>query len=244
MKNLDKFFAEGVDAVVHTATCYGRQNEPASTILESNVSFPLRLVETCIKYKVKNFINTDTFFSSNLSPDANLAGYSASKRQFVEWSRIAFAGSPVVFANVRIEHLYGPGDHEFKFVSWVVRECLNNVKQLNLTSGMQQRDFIYVDDAVSAFCCLLDSMNVMATGYHQLGLGTGTVKSIRSFIEAVHNISGSTTTLNFGTLPYREHEQMLSVADNSYLISLGWKPRTDLKEGIYKTIFDMRKNLI
>jgi len=170
-----------------------------------------------------------------------LAAYSASKRQFVEWARIAFAGSSAVFANVRIEQLYGPGDSDSKFVSWVVRECLNNVKQLKLSPGDQLRDFIYVDDAVSAIGYLLDSTYSMKPGYHQLGLGSGTMTSIRSFIEAVHRISGSTTELHFGALPYRDHEQMASVAENSYLKSLGWEIRTGLDKGISNIILDIGK---
>lgn len=240
-ESLAEIFDQGVDAVVHTATNYGRENEPTIPLLEANVAFPLSLVETCLKYKVRAFINTDSFFSSNPSSHAYLAAYSASKRQFVERARIAFAGSAVVFANVRIEHLYGPGDSDSKFVSWVVRECLNNVHQLKLTPGGQQRDFIYVDDAVSAICYLLDSAEFMSPGNHQLGLGTGTMISIRSFIETVHRISGSTTELNFGALPYRDHEQMASVAENSYFKGLGWVIRTGLDEGIRNIILDIRK---
>jgi CDP-paratose synthetase len=241
-ESLAGIFAQGVDAIIHTATCYGRDNESLSTISKANIEFPLSLLEAALVGNVPAFLNTDSFFSSNDVSHTYLAAYAASKRQFAEWGRIACSGRQMCFVNIRMEHLYGPGDHASKFVSWVVRECLDNVRRLELTPGEQKRDFIYVDDAAQAFDCVLNSIQVLGPGFHQLGLGTGTMQTMRSFVEKVHKIAESTTELDFGALPYRNHEQMESVSDNTYLKKLGWENRTGLEEGIRNTVMSMRRH--
>ncbi len=240
-ESLIRIFEAGVDAVIHTSTCYGRGNESPSDILEANIGFPLRLLEAALVSNVPAFLNTDSFFSSNNILGSYLAGYSLSKRHFAEWARMACVDRQICFINIRLEHLYGPGDQESKFINWLVHQCLSNVKEINLTSGDQKRDFIYLEDAVTAFNCILGSVVAVGNGFHQVGLGTGKMQTMRSLIEEVHRISGSTTKLNFGALPYRHYEQMESVADNSYLKKHGWESKVKLDDGIRNIIADIRR---
>ncbi len=52
------FEAHGkIDAVIHTATCYGRNGELVSEIIESNIMFPVRLLETAAFFDTPVFIN-------------------------------------------------------------------------------------------------------------------------------------------------------------------------------------------
>src|ERR1700744_4697288 len=46
------FEQHDIEAVLHTATEYGRQ-KPLSKIIETNVIFPLKLIETGLKHKLK-----------------------------------------------------------------------------------------------------------------------------------------------------------------------------------------------
>lgn len=241
-EKLTRIFEAGVDAVIHTSTCYGRENESTSDLLEVNIGFPLRLLEAAMASNVPAFLNTDSFFSSNDPLSSYLAGYSLSKRHFTEWARIVCIDRPIRFINIRLEHLYGPGDQESKFINWLVHQCLNNVKEIKFTPGGQKRDFIYLDDAVTAFNCILESVAEIANGFHQVGLGTGKMQTMRSFIEEVHRISGSTSILNFGALPYRLYEQMESVADNSYLKKHRWESKVEIENGIRNIITDIHQN--
>ena len=75
--NLIKIRADDVDfenilrehkvrGAIHTATCYGRNNETWSEVAESNLLLPLRLLVAGEKSGVECFINTDTFFNENI----------------------------------------------------------------------------------------------------------------------------------------------------------------------------------
>ena len=234
LDNLDlaKPFTEHgfIDAVVHTATCYGRGGESVANILETNTAFPLRLLETAIVFNTGTFFNTDTI----LYPYLN--AYALSKKHFADWGRQLATPDGIRFINIRLEHIYGSGDDPSKFTTWVVECCVNNVTEIELTAGEQRRDFIHISDAVSAYACLLERAAELGTGFQVVDLGCGEPVSVRSFVETVHRLSSSSSTLRFGALPYREHEQMKSCADTSCLNKLGWRCRTSLTEGVANLI--------
>lgn len=132
--------------------------------------------------------------------------------------------------------MYGPEDNESNLVSYVIKGCLNNTETLNLTAGEQQRDFIYVEDVVSAYVFLLSNLNKITENYTEYELGCGQSISLRQFVETIQSITNSQTQLNFGAIPYRDHEIMHSQANIQPLQKLGWSPQWNLETGLKKTI--------
>lgn len=234
--SLEKVFEAGkVDIIIHAATCYGRKGQSLSEIVDSNVVFPLRLLEAGVGAGVPIFFNTDTFFNRQDLPCDSLPGYVATKRQFVDLARLSPLGA-TRFVNVRLEHLYGPEDDDSKFVPQVVHQLVANSGVLDLTAGEQERDFIYIDDAVSAFLLLLETAGKDPTPFQHYDLGSGTATSVRNFVQLARRLSGSSSQLNFGALPYRPHEIMQSVADIRPLVAAGWRPRFSVEDGLRQTI--------
>ncbi|MCM3677509.1 MULTISPECIES: NAD(P)-dependent oxidoreductase [Peribacillus] len=244
MYNLDEIDLEipfqdsrKIDAVIHTATCYGRNNESIREIVEANLIFPLQLLEMAVSYKTRLFINTDTF--SNINSISNyLINYNLSKKTFLEWGKVISIKKKINFINVKLEHLYGPfDDHSQKFVPYIINSCLKNVPEVLLTPGEQKRDFIYVDDAVSAYLTLLQKGISKSTSFfEEFELGTGKETSIREFVELAHKITKSKTILKFGSLPYRDDEIMFSKANIEPLTSLGWSSKIKLIDGIKEIV--------
>jgi CDP-paratose synthetase len=241
-ESLEKaFLFYPIDLVIHTATCYGRYNESFVDIFESNVVFPLKLLEMAIKFKVKRFFNTDTFFNAGSVVAYNyLSQYALSKNQFSEWGRLLSSKYNFYFLNLKLEHIYGPRCNPGTFIHSVVNACLTNVKELPLTAGTQKRDFIYVEDVVQAYMRLLDFLPMDKEYYRDIEVGTGKPISIRFFVELFHELSGSATQLSFGALPMREHEFKSRKADTSFLRKLGWAPQHSLKLGLQKMIQEAR----
>jgi nucleoside-diphosphate-sugar epimerase len=117
-----------------------------------------------------------------------------------------------------------------------VDSCIRNVPELKLTKGEQTRDFIYIDDVVSAYIALSENLGEVDDFFIEIELGSGKSVSIRQFVEMAHQISQSKTKLNFGAIPYREGEVMCSQANIAWLISMGWHCRYDLETGLNKMI--------
>ena len=221
------FNAHGkIDAVIHTATNYGRHGEMPSEVFEANTGFPLRLMDAANATGVGVFINTDTILDKYL----NL--YSLSKRQLLEWGRFFCDHNKMFFVNMRLEHFYGPGDEDSKFTTHVMNSCLRNVPELKLTLGEQKRDFIYIDDVISAYLIILDKLAGFPDFFNDFQVGSGAAVSIRDFVEKVHHLSDSQTQLAFGSMPYRKGEVMSSQANVEPLVKLGWSCKTNLEQGL------------
>ena len=219
-----------IDFIIHTATSYGRNNESPYEIFEANTGFPLKLLDAASMANVSKFINTDTILDKYL----NL--YSLSKNHLLEWGKFYSMRNKIEFINMRLEHFYGSDDDDSKFTSYVINKCNSNTKTLQLTSGEQKRDFIYIDDVVTAYTTVLKRVNSHNKWFDEYDVGSGNSSSIKDFVEMVRRLTNSNIELNFGALPYRKNEVMNSKADVKRLIDLGWKCKYNLEEGLKLTI--------
>jgi nucleoside-diphosphate-sugar epimerase len=194
------------------------------------VEYPLQLLDAARTARIGMFINAGT----SLVPE--LGAYALTKHQFAQWGRQIAAASPIGFINVRLEHLYGPGDGPGKLVTYLIGMCLDNRPEIPLTTGEQKRDFIFIHDAVAAFLELIRAAPRIGGGFHEFPVGSGRSITIRQLAEDIHRMTASTSSLRFGAIPYRPHEPMESRADLSAIRHLGWSPATPLEAGLRSTI--------
>lgn len=234
--NPEKIFREhDIDTILHCATNYGRGGEDPRTVLEANLFLPLTLLEMGSKNGVRCFINTDTIL------DKRVSTYSLSKAQFKEWLKLYSSAMSCI--NVALEHFYGAGDDRTKFVTYIIRSMLEKVERIPLTAGEQKRDFIYIDDVVSAFLLIIAKNIEKSAGFSNYEIGTGTTVTIRDFVGIVRKLVGDVgTCLDFGALPYREREVMESAVDISAIQELGWSPCFPIEDGLRQTI-EMERRL-
>jgi CDP-paratose synthetase len=232
----NKIFKEhnNIDIIIHTATNYVRLQETASEILNINTDFPLKLLEAASNARVKVFINTDTVLEKYLNI------YALSKNQFLQWGEYFAIHEKIKFINLRLEHFYGVNDDVLKFSSYILNECLINTPEIKLTKGEQKRDFIFIDDVVSAYMLILQKCHEFQKLFVNFDVGSGQSISIRSFVEIVHQLTGSSSRLDFGALPYRKGEMMNTMADTSGLLNLGWQCQIDLITGL-KLVLEQEK---
>jgi nucleoside-diphosphate-sugar epimerase len=223
------------DAVIHLATCYGNGVSLAEMVA-SNVWMPLRLLELAAAQGCPLFVNTDSFFAKPEFNYSHMRTYIQSKNDFMRWAVLATEATPAIkIVNARLEHVYGPGDGAQKFIPHVLAKLLAN-DTLALTPGEQMRDFVHVDDVVSAYLTILKSGEVLPPGPIEIQVGTGTAHSVRTFVETARALCEATSRLDFGVHPYRNAEIMYSAADTAALAVLGWAPRHTLASGIRATL--------
>jgi len=226
-----------IDVVIHTACNYGRDGETVSQVIESNLMFGVRVLDACIRYGAKAFINTDTLLPRNLND------YALSKAQFVDWLKQKQDRIQVV--NIQLEHMYGPRDDPTKLVPWLLTQLQSGADRIDLTSGEQLRDFIYIDDVVAAYLTILDNLHAMK-GFEQFEVGLGRSIQVKTFIQLLkreyeRRFGENRTILNFGAIPYREGEPMAFHAHIEALTALGWTPKIGHEEGLRRVIKEMEK---
>ncbi len=220
-----------IDAVIHAATCYGRHGEPAENLIQANTLRPVALFEQSQNASVPLFLNIDTALPAQLN------AYTLSKSHFADWLDKLAAATRVL--HLKTQHFYGPGDDPSKFTDSLLRQLIRETGKIPLTEGRQERDFIYITDAVSAMITALNA----AKSFKQIEtieIGSGEAISIRRFAEVCKTLTDSNAQLDFGALPYRDFEVMRSVADTSRVRSLGWSPLVRLEDGLIQTINEIR----
>jgi nucleoside-diphosphate-sugar epimerase len=138
-----------------------------------------------------------------------------------------------------LQQFYGPGDNPDAFLTRVARACIAG-DPLELTAGTQERDFIHIDDTVTAILAVLDNPG---GSFRRMPVGSGVSVKVRTVVELIHGLSASHSKMSFGAVPMRRDEPARSVADISNLRALGWSPRVELPHGLADLVSAERANM-
>ena len=138
----------------------------------------------------------------------------------------------------RIFGVYGPGEHEKRFVPAVMVAALRG-EATRLTPGEQMRDYLHVADVAGAVWAAAQSG---LSG--PVNIGSGKPVAIRDLATRIGAILGRPELIRLGDLPYREGDPMFVCANTQLLKSTtGWAPRFDLEAGLRDTIDWWREHL-
>lgn len=218
--------------VLHAASAQGRDGESVVDMVRANHLLGLAVLDATAA-RPATFINFDT----TLPPRLN--AYAFTKQQFRDAVRY-FRPPGARVINLRLQTLYGPGDSESKFTTHVIRAFLAGAPHLDMTPGEQQRDFLYLDDAVSALGILVAAHESFGS-VEEIDLGSGEAVALMRFVEIARDAAAAATQIR-PCLPYRGNESMHMVADISRLAGLGWRPGMSLVEGIRETVRQERRD--
>ncbi|MEM9413689.1 MAG: NAD(P)-dependent oxidoreductase, partial [Planctomycetota bacterium] len=227
------------DVVFHLATNYGRNAESIDGVFECNVGFAFDILKRSTNSEVPLFVAANTCFPIDYP---YLRPYTLSKKQFADWGKLLSEQSGTRFIDFALQHPYGPHDGTGKFVPWLMQKCLTNAATIDLTSGEQRKDFVFVADVVDALFLLGQTIEKLPVGLTRMECGSGVATCVREFVTRVHSIAQSKSTLNFGAMEGRPGEPAVSVASIDRLQQLGWIPSTQIDDGIRLTLNSMRES--
>lgn len=213
------------EVAIHTAGLYERNNIGLFQLMDANFTFPLKILDICIRSGIKQWVNTNTALPFYFNR------YSLLKHQFSEWGRFFVEKGDISFVNLQLEHFYGPNAPQHNFISWVIRKLMNN-ERLELTTGQQRRDFVYIKDIIEIYNRIL-TLNI--ENYCDIEVGTGFTSSIVEIVEFLREITDSSSDIQYGAIPLRSNEPN-SDANLSMLNSLGLECPTHWKVGLKEMI--------
>ena len=140
------------------------------------------------------------------------------------------AGTNLRACTARLFTVYGPGERPHRLLPSLLRAA-GTGEILELSDGVQRRDFTSLDDVVHGLLCLGISN---AEPGEVVNLATGRLTSVREFVLAAARILGiAEEQLRFGALPRRSEEmwhEPVNVVRLGQLIS--WIPHTTPAAGI------------
>ena len=233
----DIFQKEKPEVVIHCAAAYGRSDKETSVVVEANLMFGIKMLTAAEECGCKYFINTGTFAFKQIARESRIdhpiymADYTLSKHQFTRWGEAFATHNRIHFITMNLEHIFGEDDDEGKFILYVERNCAANVETIELSDGMQLRDYIYTENVVDAYICVLEHLEKLS-GYVEFEVGMGEPVLLKEFVTMIRDISKSNTCLEFGKRPRNDNEPECSVADIKGLQKLGWKPSYSREDGI------------
>ncbi len=251
-----------LDAVIHLGAITDTTATDAELILETNYRLSMRLLDWCAATRTP-FIYASSAatygegaqgFGDDWSPSAlrrlkplNLYGWSkhlfdlAVAERSLKGERL-----PPQWAGLKFFNVFGPNEyHKGEMMSLVAKRFddaksgrpvkLFKSHRAGVADGEQQRDFIYVDDAVAVVRWLLDTPSVSGI----FNVGTGKPRSFRDLVTAMFRALGAPPNIEYIEMPpdIRERYQYFTASEVENLRRAGYNGGfTPLEEAVARYI--------
>jgi UDP-glucose 4-epimerase len=243
MRNI--FKDEQLDAVVHQAAQMDVRKSVADPMFDASVNIigTLNLLERCREYNVKKVIFSSTggaiygeqerFPADEDHPLRPISPYGIAKLSIEKYLHYYHEVHGLDYVSLRYANVYGPRQSpqgEAGVVAIFTSKMLAGEQPLINGDGKQTRDYVYVEDVVKA--------NLLALKYESSGIfnvGTGIETSVNEIFTLLRSITGAKCEDKHA--PAKKGEQQRSVIESRLIEkTFGWRPGTDLREGLAKTV--------
>ena len=230
------------ELVLHLAThgAYSWQSD-SDLIFETTVLGTVNLLTACEAAGVRRLINAGTSSEYGYKdhppkedelPEPN-SDYAAAKAAANTWCGYFARERGVEVVSLRLYSIYGPWEEPKRLIPTIVREALGGSLP-PLVSPDVARDFVFVDDACSAFLLAADAAEVAPGAVYNVASGRQT--TIRDVVETVRATFGVEAEPDWGSMPERAWDTTSWVGDPAKIErELGWRAETDLAEGLRRT---------
>jgi len=200
----------------------------------------LMVLDKCRKYKKKMvFTSSAAVYGENKtapvneeSPTVPSSPYGAAKlcaeTYMVLYSKLYEL--PVTI--VRFSNLYGPRQRKYIMYDILFKLKRTPKKLEILGTGLEERDFIYMDDAIRA---LLLAANSPTSNEKIFNVGTGTSTSIKEIVELILRILEIQPEVLFTQTSWKGDIKKLG-ANIDRIKRLGFRPIYSLEDGVRETI--------
>ncbi|MBI5680827.1 MAG: NAD(P)-dependent oxidoreductase [Methanobacterium sp.] len=239
----DIFKKEDIDSIFHIAAYYKKfhSSNDLDSLISSNITFPVKLLELSNEYNVNHFINTGTFFEysnkplpvteENTKTPFNL--YAMTKIVFESILKTYATKKEIKATTLNLFSTYGPKDNEYKLFPQLIKAALKE-EEIKLSQGFQKLDFVYVKDIASAYMQCMNNMDSLPN-YDAINIGNGFPYSIREIVSVIEEILGKPIGKIWGNPAEEEIDITFASKDKSSSI-LKWAPKYSLHNGLNETI--------
>lgn len=137
------------------------------------------------------------------------------------------------FSWARVFYVYGPNEFPTRVIPTLIDSLLLK-KELKLKSyGHQLLDYLYVEDVAGALQALAEyAMHGIVIPY--IDVGSGNPISLSVLVWYLSKLLGTKDCIGFTEV--EPTDPLVVLAKNQELVSLGWRPKFGLEEGLNKAI--------
>ncbi len=238
----------GCDSVFHLAaqTIVGVARSSPLETLEVNVQGAWNVFEACREQEVARvvFASSDKAYGSSPElpyredfPLRAAYPYDASKAAADTIARSYANAYGLPLAVTRFANVYGGGDLNFsRLIPETVVAVLDGRPPVIRSDGSPERDFLHVDDAVSAYLAIAAALGNGAIG-EAFNAGGEQPHSVREVVEAIVGAGGGGVEPDFQGDGNPDGEIDRQYVDSTKLRELtGWRPAVSLDDGLRRTL--------
>ena len=230
------------DYVVHLSAYISTERSwnTLEATIRWNLLSTISVLMACAETKVKRVLlmgSTEEYgqnpspFTTSMAMDPP-SPYAASKAAATCYARMFHSSFNLETVVLRPSVVYGPGQ-SLRMLIPMVMQALAEDRCIDVTEGMQTRDFVYVDDVVDAIIVALTKEDVRADIWN---IGSGEVVTVRDCLERIEKITGKPNLIQYGKRPYKELEIFHYHPEvNEAYEALTWRPSVMLDEGLTRT---------
>ena len=215
---------------------YLRRNNPKAIIIFSSTN----KVYGDLRYLNNHFHPIDeTEKLDFISPYGCSKG--ATDLYFLDYARI-YGLKTIVF---RQSCIYGPHQIGVEDQGWVAHFAKQFLFKKPITifgDGNQVRDLLYVEDLIKAYDLSINKINKSQGQVFNIGGGKKNAYSLLQVIDIFEKKLNYKIKISFDKMRVGDQEYFVSVNKKIKKL-LGWKPKTDFKEGLNQLIAWQRNNL-
>ncbi|RPI03522.1 MAG: NAD-dependent epimerase/dehydratase family protein [Calditrichaeota bacterium] len=214
---------------------------------DNNIIGMINLLQNCVQYQVKKVIfassggvvygEQDYFPADEEHPQRPVCPYGVAKltgEKYLYYYALTFGLRYTAF---RYANVYGPRQNphgEAGVIAIFLEKLLKNEQPIINGDGQQTRDFVYIDDVVSA-----NVLALTAGDNHIFNIGTGTETSINTIYHLLNEISRADKPIQYGTAKSGEQRRSVIAIEKAKMI--GWSPCFELRDGLERTVSFFRE---
>ena len=209
-------------------------------VIDSHFSSTMNLLLLLKRNKLKKYLHIGTCdeYGENISPikedsrEDPITSYAFAKLASINLLIMLYKTENFPITAIRLFLVYGPSQKNDRLIPQVINGCLKK-KHFPVSKGNQLRDFCYVDDVINAIILSLVKKKSLGEVFN---VGSGKPVSVKFIINKISKIIKQGKP-QFNKIPFRKNENLkLYPSITKIKRFLGWKPKTNLNEGLVKTI--------
>jgi nucleoside-diphosphate-sugar epimerase len=249
---VEKFISEIEPDIIFHNAAYGvhRYQNNNDLIVKTNFLGTVNVLEASVTKGFEGFINVGSAleygFINKPFEEGDLPNpidtYGVAKLASTYYCRMISITRDLPIVTLRLFYPYGYYEEPPRLIPYLIISMLKN-RDIKLNSPNAKRDFIFIEEVIDAILKSAQKIDKIQRGTI-MNIGSGIDSKVTEVFELLKKITGYRKTLTIQeNLLEKDKLPIWRANINKALETIAWKPKYNLKMGLFKTVEWFKTNL-